>query len=55
MPTTLTDRVVHQAKARDARVETADAVVPDLYLMVRPAGAIVVGGALPRLAGAHAS
>ena len=39
MPTTLTDRVVHQAKAKGARVEIADAVVPDLYLIVQPAGA----------------
>jgi len=39
MPVTLTDRVVAQAKAKTARVEIADAVVPGLYLLVQPTGA----------------
>jgi integrase len=39
MPTTLTDRVVQQAKAKTARVEIADAVLPGLYLIVQPTGA----------------
>jgi integrase len=39
MPVTLTDRVVQQAKARDARVEISDAVLPGLYLIVQPTGA----------------
>ncbi len=38
MPVTLTDRVVQQAKARGARVEIADAVLPGLYLIVQPTG-----------------
>jgi len=38
MPVTLTDRVVQQAKAGDARIEIADAVVPGLYLVVQPTG-----------------
>jgi integrase len=38
MPVTLTDRVVQQAKAKDARVEIPDAVVPGLYLIVQPTG-----------------
>jgi len=38
MPVTLTDRVVQQAKAGDARVEIADAVLPGLYLIVQPTG-----------------
>ena len=38
MPVTLTDRVVQQAKAGDARKEIADAVVPSLYLIVQPTG-----------------
>jgi Arm domain-containing DNA-binding protein len=36
MPVTLTDRVVQQAKARGARVEIPDAVLPGLYLIVQP-------------------
>ena len=39
MPVTLTDRVVQQAKAKAARVEIADAVLPGLYLIVQPTGA----------------
>jgi Arm DNA-binding domain len=39
MPVTLTDRVVQQAKAKNARVEIADAVLPGLYLVVQPTGA----------------
>jgi integrase len=39
MPVTLTDRVVQQAKAKLARVEIADAVLPGLYLVVQPTGA----------------
>ena len=39
MPVTLTDRVVQQIKAGDARKEVADAVVPGLYLVVQPTGA----------------
>jgi integrase len=39
MPVTLTDRVVQQAKAKTARVEIADAVLPGLYLVVQPTGA----------------
>ena len=39
MPVTLTDRVVQQAKARDARAEIPDAVLPGLYLVVQPTGA----------------
>jgi integrase len=39
MPVTLTDRVVQQAKAKSARVEIADAVLPGLYLVVQPTGA----------------
>jgi len=39
MPVTLTDRVVQQAKAKQARVEIADAVLPGLYLVVQPTGA----------------
>ena len=39
MPVTLTDRVVRQAKARGARVEISDAVLPGLYLIVQPTGA----------------
>ena len=39
MPVTLTDRVVQQAKARGARVEIPDAVLPGLYLVVQPTGA----------------
>jgi integrase len=39
MPVTLTDRVVQQAKARGARVEIPDAVLPGLYLIVQPTGA----------------
>jgi integrase len=39
MPITLTDRVVQQAKAKTARVEIADAVLPGLYLIVQPTGA----------------
>jgi integrase len=39
MPVTLTDRVVQQAKAKTARVEIADAVLPGLYLIVQPTGA----------------
>jgi len=39
MPVTLTDRVVQQAKAKAARVEIADAVLPGLYLVVQPTGA----------------
>jgi hypothetical protein len=35
MPVTLTDRVVQQAKARSARVEMPDAVLPGLYLIVQ--------------------
>jgi integrase len=38
MPVTLTDRVVQQTKAKPARVEIADAVVPGLYLVVQPTG-----------------
>ena len=38
MPVTLTDRVVQQAKAKDARVEIPDAIVPGLYLIVQPTG-----------------
>ncbi|HEY6753457.1 MAG TPA: Arm DNA-binding domain-containing protein, partial [Pseudolabrys sp.] len=38
MPVTLTDRVVQQAKARSARVEIPDAVLPGLYLIVQPTG-----------------
>jgi integrase len=38
MPVTLTDRVVQQAKAKGARVEIADAVLPGLYLIVQPTG-----------------
>ena len=38
MPITLTDRVVQQAKAKGARVEIADAVLPGLYLVVQPTG-----------------
>jgi integrase len=38
MPVTLTDRVVQQAKAKDARVEIPDAIVPGLYLVVQPTG-----------------
>jgi integrase len=38
MPVTLTDRVVQQAKAKSARVEIADAVVPGLYVIVQPTG-----------------
>ncbi len=38
MPATLTDRVVQQAKAKEARVEIADAIVPGLYLIVQPTG-----------------
>ena len=38
MPVTLTDRVVQQAKAKDARVEIPDAVVPGLYLIIQPTG-----------------
>jgi integrase len=38
MPVTLTDRVVQQAKAKHARVEIPDAVVPGLYLIVQPTG-----------------
>jgi integrase len=38
MPITLTDRVVQQAKAKGARVEIADAVLPGLYLIVQPTG-----------------
>jgi integrase len=38
MPVTLTDRVVQQAKAKPARVEIADAVLPGLYLIVQPTG-----------------
>ena len=38
MPVTLTDRVVHQAKVRSARVEIPDAVLPGLYLIVQPTG-----------------
>jgi integrase len=38
MPVTLTDRVVQQAKARSARVEIADAVLPGLYLIVQLTG-----------------
>ena len=39
MPVTLTDRVVQQVKAKGARVEIADAVLPGLYLIVQPTGA----------------
>jgi integrase len=39
MPVTLTDRVVQQAKAKAARAEIADAVLPGLYLIVQPTGA----------------
>jgi hypothetical protein len=39
MPVTLTDRVVQQAKAKSARVEIADAVLPGLYLIVQSTGA----------------
>jgi len=39
MPVTLTDRVVQQTKAKAARVEIADAVLPGLYLIVQPTGA----------------
>jgi integrase len=39
MPVTLTDRVVQQAKAKAARIEIADAVLPGLYLVVQPTGA----------------
>jgi integrase len=39
MPVTLTDRVVQQAKARGARVEIPDAVLPGLYLILQPTGA----------------
>src|SRR5207237_10735846 len=39
MASTLTDRVVQQAKAKNARVEIADAVLPGLYLIVQPTGA----------------
>jgi integrase len=38
MRVTLTDRVVQQTKAKDARVEIPDAVVPGLYLIVQPTG-----------------
>jgi integrase len=38
MPITLTDRAVQQAKAKGARVEIADAVLPGLYLLVQPTG-----------------
>jgi integrase len=38
MAVTLTDRVVQQAKSKDARVEIADAVLPGLYLIVQPTG-----------------
>jgi integrase len=38
MPVTLTDRVVQQSKARAARVEIPDAVLPGLYLIVQPSG-----------------
>jgi integrase len=38
MPVTLTDRVVQQAKAGQARTEIPDAVVPGLYLVVQPTG-----------------
>jgi integrase len=38
MPVTFTDRVVQQAKAKETRVEIADAVVPGLYLIVQPTG-----------------
>jgi integrase len=38
LPVTLTDRVVHQTKARGARLEIADALVPGLYLIVQPSG-----------------
>jgi integrase len=38
MPVTLTDRVVQQAKARSARSEIPDAVLPGLYLIVQPSG-----------------
>lgn len=38
MPVTLTDRVVQQAKAKAARVEIPDAVLPGLYLVVQPTG-----------------
>jgi integrase len=38
MPVILTDRVVQQAKAKDARVEIADAVVPGFCLIVQPTG-----------------
>jgi integrase len=38
MPVALTDRVVQQTKAKDARIEIPDAVVPGLYLIVQPTG-----------------
>lgn len=39
MPVSLTDRVVQQAKAKTARLEIADAVLPGLYLVLQSTGA----------------
>src|SRR5262249_4181115 len=39
MPVSLTERVDQQAKARGARIEIPDAVLPGLYLIVQPTGA----------------